>query len=773
MSALVIDTPLPALVTLAAKATLLMALAAVAVLFSRRLSASARHWTITLAICGLLALPLLSGVLPSWTVLQVQATAAMPAMSPDLPESPLDDPAEQAASATATSAPSVRPTSAGSTSTFWQVLTLAYAIGAVGLLTRLALQFAAARRLARRSGLLDDRTWESLLREGAAALGIRGEVRLLRGAAASMPMALGTWQAAIVLPSVVDEWSLDRRRAVLLHELAHVARRDCLTQLLAGIACAVYWPHPGVWWLARRLRVERELASDDLVLGAGTPPTDYAGHLLDVAYTLGGSPTTALAVGMARRSHLEGRMLAVLDAARNRALPGRRLRLATAAVAMLSVVSLAVATVTSEPLLPADVDPRAEPGLPAASEPATVAATRALEPQLKQAPWARAAASLARQAAGAVHGSGSWNISPTRTPGEVHLEMREGRSQSGRTVKLASLEGLSEAQLSGSGPVTFVVRRDAGTFTFEGTARNGHAGGTFSFAASQSFPGELEKRGVGRPTAEQQYDMARHDVGLALIDELQRRGYARPTVADLVEAGHHGVHVDYVREMAELGYALGTLEPLITLRDHGVTPGFVRGLASHGFTKIPADEVRRARDHGVTPEFIGELKALGFGNLALAEFVRVRDHGVTPAYVSAMRALGYASESLDALVNARNHGVTPEFVKGLSDLGYSGLPLQDVVRTRDHGVTPEYVREMHALGHKAQLTALVTARDHGVTPGYARELKALGYDALMLDELIMLRDLGVTPDKARRANEKAGTRLPADMLRSLANSGWK
>jgi hypothetical protein len=60
-----------------------------------------------------------------------------------------------------------------------------------------------------------------------------------------------------------------------------------------------------------------------------------------------------------------------------------------------------------------------------------------------------------------------------------------------------------------------------------------------------------------------------------------------------------------------------------------------------------------------------------------------------------------------------------------------------------------------------------------VTPGYARELKALGYDALMLDELIMLRDLGVTPDKARRANEKAGTRLPADMLRSLANSGWK
>jgi beta-lactamase regulating signal transducer with metallopeptidase domain len=744
MSTFALDTALPALGMLAAKATLLMALAAAAVLAGRRLSAAARHWTITLAICGLLGLPMLSGVLPSWTVLQVPGT---PTMSADLPDGRVDDHVEQAARSTAASTPPVRSPSTGSASTLEQVLMLTYVIGGVGLLTRLALQFAAARRLARRSAVLGDPTWESLLREGRAALGIEAEVRLLRGADGSMPMALGAWKAAIVLPSVAEEWSVERQRAVLLHELAHVARRDCLTQLLAGIACAVYWPHPGVWWLARRLRVERELASDDLVLRAGTPPADYAGHLLDVAYTLGGARTGALAVGMARRSHLEGRMLAVLDAARNRAMPARRLRLAMAAGAMLAVVSLAVATVSSEPLRMAGVDLRAEPapGLPTASAAATAAIEPQLEPSLKQAPWARAVESLVTQAAYAVRGSGSWAIAPSRTPGEVYLEMREGRSQSGRTVKLTSLEGLSESQLSGGGPVKFVVRRDAGTFTFDGTARDGHAGGTFGFAASQSFPGELEKRGVGRPTPEQQYEMARHDVGLALVDELQRRGYARPTVADLVKAGHHGVRVEYVREMAELGYALGTLEALITLRDHGVTPGFVRGLASHGFTKIPADELRRVRDHGVTPEFVGELKALGVGNLALAELVKVRDHGVTPEYVSAMRALNYTRESMDALVNARNHGVTPEFVKGLSELGYSQLSLQEVIRTRDHGVTPQYVRE----------------------------LKALGYDTLTLDELIMLRNHGVTPDRARRANEKAGTRLPADMLRSLANRGWR
>jgi beta-lactamase regulating signal transducer with metallopeptidase domain len=773
MSALVIDTPLAPLVALVVKATLLTALAALAVLASRRLSAAARHWTITLAVCGLLGLPLLSGVLPSWTVLQVQAIAAPPAVQPDPPASTTSDAAPTSASVAAS--PASEPLlPARSPYTVWQVLALAYGSGAIVLLARLARQFAAARRLSRQSGAMDDQGWPSLLREGRAALGMRREVRLLRGTAETMPMALGAWQAAIVLPSVADEWSLDRRRAVLLHELAHVARRDCLTQLLAGVACAVYWPHPGVWWLARRLRVERELACDDLVLRAGTPPTDYAGHLLDVAYTLGGGHTNALAVGMARRSHLEGRMLAVLDAARNRALPGRRLRLAMAAVAMVAVVPLAVAPGSSEPQLMADVAPETELATAAdANEQDAATARRILGPHLKPAPWSRAVESLVAQAAAELRGSGSWTISPSRTPGEVYLEMREGRSQSGRTVKLATLEGLGESQLSNGGPVKFVVRRDAGTFTFEGTARDGHGGGTFSFAASQSFPGELETRGVGRPTAEQQYEMARHDVGLELVDELQRRGYARATVTELVKAGHHGVRVDYVREMADLGYALGTLEPLITLRDHGVTPAFVRGLASHGFTKIPADEVRRVRDHGVTPEFIGELKALGFGNLALAEFVKIRDHGVTPQYVSAMRALGYTGESMDALVNARNHGVTPEFVKGLAELGYSALELQAIVRTRDHGVTPAYAREMHGLGYKAPLDALVKARDHGVTPDYARELKALGYDTLALDELITLRDHGVTADKARRANQRAGTKLPPDMLRSLASQGWR
>src|SRR5205085_2589104 len=122
-----------------------------------------------------------------------------------------------------------------------------------------------------------------------------------------VPVAFGTYQPAIVIPATAEMWDNDRRRAVLLHELAHVARADYFTQSIALAACAMYWFHPVVWWVAKRVRLERELACDDRVIAAGAEPRDYAGHLLEIAYSFGGRRAPALAVCMARPRQLEGR----------------------------------------------------------------------------------------------------------------------------------------------------------------------------------------------------------------------------------------------------------------------------------------------------------------------------------------------------------------------------------------------------------------------------------------------------------------------------------
>ena len=200
---------------------------------------------------------------------------------------------------------------------------------------------------------------------------------------------------------------------------------------------------------------------------------------------------------------------------------------------------------------------------------------------------------------------GTWEIRPTTTAGTVRLRLVELESSSETTIPLDRLEGLTAAQLAGDrGPVQFRLRRDAGTFTFDGVFRSGVGAGTFSFTADPAFPAELAKRGFARPTASEQYQMARHDIGYAFVDELSSQGYTKPPTADLVRAGQHGVNAPYVREMAALGYRLGTLPPLIELRDHGITPAYVRELSALGYKGLPADELRRARDHGITPEYM-------------------------------------------------------------------------------------------------------------------------------------------------------------------------
>ena len=104
-----------------------------------------------------------------------------------------------------------------------------------------------------------------------------------------------------------------RIRVDLLHEFAHIKRFDTLTQLLAQIAVALYWFHPLVWWTAKQMQSERERACDDLVLSAGAKASDYAGDLLEFGSRARQRVAYGAALAMARRSQLEGRLLAVLD----------------------------------------------------------------------------------------------------------------------------------------------------------------------------------------------------------------------------------------------------------------------------------------------------------------------------------------------------------------------------------------------------------------------------------------------------------------------------
>jgi hypothetical protein len=184
------------------------------------------------------------------------------------------------------------------------------------------------------------------------------QVRVLQATGPAMPMTWGIRRPTILLPAEANAWPLDRRRDVLLHELAHVKRYDFLIQLIARIACAVYWFHPLVWLAATRLREERERACDDRLLRAGAKPSAYATHLLEIARCLRAARATSLAsVAMARPGQLATRLIDVLDTQRRRDTLSSRSALPAWIAAIVVVLPLAAlaprvaepATVTVEP----------------------------------------------------------------------------------------------------------------------------------------------------------------------------------------------------------------------------------------------------------------------------------------------------------------------------------------------------------------------------------------------------------------------------------------
>src|SRR5881394_4458637 len=286
------------------KATVILILAGVVTLLLRRSSASLRHFVWTLACGGVLVLPLASALLPNWRV------AGWPRLDVPVAFDLNEAPARQTVSdnratpspwvvTTQRNAPAPAPARAAvierSSTTAagpvrwqitlnWTALIVPVWLGCVALvLMLLAIGLARIAWLERSNEPVTDEAWLRLLGDLSLELGLTRPVRLLQSEGPAMPMTWGVRRPAILLPVDADDWTAERRRDVLLHELAHIKRHDFLTQLLARIACALYWFQPLAWLAATRLREERERACDDHVLRAGATPSAYATHLLDIA----------------------------------------------------------------------------------------------------------------------------------------------------------------------------------------------------------------------------------------------------------------------------------------------------------------------------------------------------------------------------------------------------------------------------------------------------------------------------------------------------------
>ena len=166
------------------------------------------------------------------------------------------------------------------------------------------------------------------------------ELRLSARVATAAMLGLGSPVIALP-PRLVDSISRADLDRVVIHEYAHVQRRDDWSMIGQALIDAAFGWHPAIWWIGRQLHLEREVASDDWVAHHTSTPCEYAACLARVAeLALHHRQIPHAASAIRSRRELSGRVERLLSPDRNMTLRPARLALTTATVALAGVVWL-------------------------------------------------------------------------------------------------------------------------------------------------------------------------------------------------------------------------------------------------------------------------------------------------------------------------------------------------------------------------------------------------------------------------------------------------
>ena len=183
---------------------------------------------------------------------------------------------------------------AGTTGEAWVVLEVMWLGGATVMLAFWLRKLHAAFDVA--APVLDSER-ESLLRIQRQT-GLGRAIRLRASQSRMAPGLAGTLRPTITIPQGLSaRLTSGEFDAVLLHELAHAKRRDNLTGAFVHALVCIFWFHPLLWWIERKLAKERELACDEMVVRYSGSPEEYAAGILKVCrFHLGEAPAGACGI---------------------------------------------------------------------------------------------------------------------------------------------------------------------------------------------------------------------------------------------------------------------------------------------------------------------------------------------------------------------------------------------------------------------------------------------------------------------------------------------
>ncbi|HUP61699.1 MAG TPA: M56 family metallopeptidase [Thermoanaerobaculia bacterium] len=464
--------------------------------------------------------------------------------------------------------------------------------GVIVLSSRLLVSWARARRLARHGAEDASEHWQRVAARLSSALGLRRAVRLVESAAVEVPSVIGSLRPVILIPaSALTGMTPEQIEMVLAHELAHIRRHDFFVNLLQAMVETLMFYHPAVWWMSRRVRIEREHCCDDLAVAVCGNPIQYARALTRLEELRAHAP--ALTVAANGGSLIERIRRLVAERAESTGSSSRW----AAAVAMLSVVVIALA-VPSLPAL-ADRDDEKKKQKPAATkvevvEPKSEADADDEEdlvvidddldididvsamPPIAVVPMFAATPMPAPAPTPAIAGI------PTPRP-----------ARAPRAIAVPNLSAIAAVTPAPPAPPAMAAM---------------HAG----YWGDDDENDESEKR-----------DRKKFGTG------------GRLTVDELIQLRAVGVTPQYVEQMKAVFPDL-TLGEVTSLRALNVSPEYIKSMRDAGVDVKTPRQAQQLRALNVAPEWVKKLAAAGYANLSVRELSRLAAVGIDEDFIREM-----------------------------------------------------------------------------------------------------------------------------------------
>jgi beta-lactamase regulating signal transducer with metallopeptidase domain len=473
-------------------------------------------------------------------------------------------------------------------------------------------------------------------------LGIRRAIRYCECHLLRVPAVIGLFRPVVLLPvRALTGLSTEQLEAVVAHELGHIKRLDIAVNFVQVIAETLFFFHPAVWWLNKRIRADREDCCDDVAITACGSTVGYARALAtmedwrDVPYfamAATGSPVAARVarlLGM-RQDSTSARTAGVVTAS---------LVLATALIA--GAVSIGVAN----PAVAQIVAPVDTPSAVADAEPVAVADVEAeadVEPELGQPVKTRPEA----------------NPLPASKPVRAPRPVSAPKPLRERSPPNAPNPAVPAAPPAPEQPAPAPPAPAART--------------------APPFIQDMSSVGLDNLDVDMLIALRSQGVTSAFVREVRTTGLD-PDADMLLAMKVHDVTPAYVKEVRDMGFD-PRADEIVAMKIHGLTPEYVKDVRALGFNPR-AEELIAMKVHGITPDYVRDMRAAGF-NPDTQQLIAMKVHDVTPEYRKALEGAGFKL-SVDELVQAKVMDITPQFVARAGSHGFKNLSIDKLIALKN------------------------------------------------------------------------------------------